>query len=299
MKVFTKIGQGVNLVGGGIVKTGFHLTGGLIETKFPKSGRYIKEVGNTVVHSSQSVISNVSQFADGTATGIYGVATKDGLKSEEGWDDVKTATSNTTKGLVNGVVYTGKSIGQTVKGAIQQDNEMMLGGLGNVGKAVVVTTLGIGVIDMMDIGVVHADEMEMETRNAQLEGSTHEVTGVEFERQVYSTDTNGVYSGVFPNFDAAFDARLPEDTYGMSDELHIRMANLQLYEAIQENPSLADELGFIPQDIENLNSSVTPPGYDWHHHEEAGRMQLVNEQQHSLTGHTGGRNIWGGGTEAR
>ncbi len=287
------------MVGGGIVKTGVHLTGDLIGTKFPEAGKYIKEVGDTVVHSSQTVISNAGQFADGTATGIYGLVTKDGGKSEEGWEDVKTATSNTAKGLVSGVVYTGKSIGQTVQGAVQQDREMVIDGLKKVGKAVAVTTAGIGVLDMMDNGVAQAGELPIDTQNSHLEGTVHEVTGIEFDRHVYSTESNGVYSGVFPRFDTAFEATLPEDTYGMSDETHIRIANLQLYEAILENPSLANELGFNAQDIEKLNTSVTPTGYDWHHHEEPGRMQLVDEQQHSLTGHTGGRSIWGGGTGAR
>ena len=37
----------------------------------------------------------------------------------------------------------------------------------------------------------------------------------------------------------------------------------------------------------------TPSGYTWHHHQETGRMQLVNTQIHRQTGHTGGYSIWG------
>ena len=79
----------------------------------------------------------------------------------------------------------------------------------------------------------------------------------------------------------------------MSDPVHIGIANMQLYEAIQADPGLADELGFTAEDVENLKSSVTPEGYDWHHHEEPGRIQLVTEEQHAGSGHTGGRTIWG------
>jgi hypothetical protein len=35
----------------------------------------------------------------------------------------------------------------------------------------------------------------------------------------------------------------------------------------------------------------TPKGYTWHHHQEKGRMQLVNSEIHSKTGHTGGFSI--------
>lgn len=43
----------------------------------------------------------------------------------------------------------------------------------------------------------------------------------------------------------------------------------------------------------------TPDGYTWHHDAEAGKMQLVDTETHQKTGHTGGRSIWGGGTESR
>jgi hypothetical protein len=38
--------------------------------------------------------------------------------------------------------------------------------------------------------------------------------------------------------------------------------------------------------------SSTPKGYTWHHHQEYGRMQLVDEPVHTKTGHTGGFSLW-------
>ncbi|MFZ5553759.1 MAG: HNH endonuclease, partial [Bacteroidota bacterium] len=38
---------------------------------------------------------------------------------------------------------------------------------------------------------------------------------------------------------------------------------------------------------------ATPKGYTWHHHQETGRMQLVDSEIHSQTGHTGGYSMWG------
>lgn len=36
----------------------------------------------------------------------------------------------------------------------------------------------------------------------------------------------------------------------------------------------------------------TPKGYTWHHHQDFGRMQLVESKVHSQTGHTGGFSLW-------
>ncbi|MEK5071439.1 HNH endonuclease [Sporosarcina sp. FSL K6-1508] len=300
MEFFRNVGRGVNVIGGGVVESGVNIASSIVGATFPNAGAYMKEVGDTVVHSSRTVITNTSQFADGAATGIYGVVAKDGSKAEEGWHDVKEASSKTAKGMIGGVVYTGKSIGQTVQGVVAQDREQVVEGLKNVGKVSVVAIVGIGVLDFVtDTDIAHAHAEELDTRNAHLEGSSHAVTGVEFERQVYETDTNGVYTGVFPEFHSAFDVKLPEDTYQMSDTVHIGIANMELYEAIQGDPTIAADLGFDEQAVENLKSSVTPEGYEWHHHEEPGRIQLVDEEVHSQTGHTGGRSIWGGGTVSR
>jgi len=36
------------------------------------------------------------------------------------------------------------------------------------------------------------------------------------------------------------------------------------------------------------------PGYTWHHHQDRGRMQLVDETVHRRTGHIGGEAMSGG-----
>ena len=45
-----------------------------------------------------------------------------------------------------------------------------------------------------------------------------------------------------------------------------------------------------------LTLDRAPRGYIWHHHQDVGRMQLVQEEAHILSRpHTGGMAIWGGG----
>jgi hypothetical protein len=43
-------------------------------------------------------------------------------------------------------------------------------------------------------------------------------------------------------------------------------------------------------------STRPPNGYSWHHHQDVGKMQLVDIDEHQLAAsHTGGMAIWGGG----
>ncbi|MCG7344020.1 HNH endonuclease [Sporosarcina sp. ACRSL] len=298
MKLFRTVGKGINQIGGGIAKGGVNVASALVSTKFPKTGDYLKDVGNSVVDSSRHVIANTAHFADGAVNGLYGTVTKDPGRMSEGWNDIKTSSVNTAKGIGGGLAYTGSALGQTFKGAALQDKELLVEGAKKVGKVAAVGALGVSVFEMVtDQNTVQAEELL--SRNGHLDGSVHEVTNVQFEKNVSIHNDGTVVEGVFPVFDSQFDAVLPQEAYLMSDNVHFGIANMQLYEAIQQNPSLAVELGFAEQDIQKLQSSVTPEGYDWHHHEEPGRLQLVKEEEHGLTGHTGGRSIWGGGSEFR
>jgi hypothetical protein len=40
-------------------------------------------------------------------------------------------------------------------------------------------------------------------------------------------------------------------------------------------------------------------GYTWHHTENAGELQLIPDYIHKLVHHTGGREVWGGGSLVR
>ncbi|AGE64234.1 HNH endonuclease [Bacillus subtilis] len=43
--------------------------------------------------------------------------------------------------------------------------------------------------------------------------------------------------------------------------------------------------------IKMIKAGETPDGYTWHHHQDPGRMQLVDQKVHRKTGHTGGRHL--------
>ncbi|WP_084411402.1 HNH endonuclease [Paenibacillus glacialis] len=58
---------------------------------------------------------------------------------------------------------------------------------------------------------------------------------------------------------------------------------------------LKDKLHFNEQQILDIKTGQDKiEGYTWHHHQETGRMQLVEEDIHDIR-HTGGNKIWGNG----
>lgn len=135
-------------------------------------------------------------------------------------------------------------------------------------------------------------------RNEELEGKTHPETGIPFEKKTIEVD--GVKKeGVFADFDevSVFNTELPEDMYEASDNKQFGYCNEKLKEAIEQNPELAEQ--FTEEQLEQIMNGETPDGYTWHHDAEPGKMQLVPTEVHQKTGHTGGRVVWGGGSENR
>ena len=137
---------------------------------------------------------------------------------------------------------------------------------------------------------------KLRCRNEDLEGKTHPETGVPFERKQVAADGK-IYEVVVPKFDSQFDARLPEDKFKETDREQFKECNSQLKKAVGEDENLRAK--FDEEQLEQIENGDTPDGYTWHHDAEAGKMQLVDTETHQKTGHTGGRSIWGGGTENR
>lgn len=103
--------------------------------------------------------------------------------------------------------------------------------------------------------------------------------------------------GTFPDFNSDYDVHLPQNMYLDSDEVHFHYADVQLANAVHQSPDIAAE--FDAHQLAQIDAGETPDGYTWHHSEEPGKLELVDEKLHSETGHTGGRELWGGGTENR
>lgn len=134
-------------------------------------------------------------------------------------------------------------------------------------------------------------------RNEHLAGKEHPVTGVPFKEKIVKNADGAEVIGVFPEFDTPFEAQLPEDMLTANDPKQETECNKQLKNAVESDPALREK--FTPEQVEQILNGDTPDGYTWHHHEDIGKMQLIDSVAHAKTGHTGGRSIWGGGSENR
>jgi hypothetical protein len=79
----------------------------------------------------------------------------------------------------------------------------------------------------------------------------------------------------------------------VTEHSQFRESSRRLWESIKDSPSekgkfTAEQL----RAIERGDSKI--PGYTWHHHQDGKTMQLVDEVDHALTGHSGGRQLTGG-----
>jgi len=138
-------------------------------------------------------------------------------------------------------------------------------------------------------GVIH-----YRTDNCHLEGKTEE-NGVPYERK--RVTINGVtIEGVFPVFDSKFDTYLPKEHEKSPD--YARYCNEQLKAKVLEDPEFAKQ--FTQEQLDAIMAGKTPKGYQWHHNEEKGKMQLVKVEDHDKrrggAAHTGGNALWGNKT---
>ena len=89
--------------------------------------------------------------------------------------------------------------------------------------------------------------------------------------------------------------------YKESDFKQFKECNKQLLAEIEKNPELKSK--FSEEQIEQIKEGTVdgsaPDGYVWHHSEDTGKIQLVDFEIHAITRHTGGRYVWGGGSENR
>ncbi|MFB8375146.1 HNH endonuclease [Paenibacillus taichungensis] len=105
-------------------------------------------------------------------------------------------------------------------------------------------------------------------------------------------DKNG-----YPIFNSKQDIILPKKYYLEPDATQFEYLSKELYDQIVKNPSL--EQRFTETEIQLLKEGKVPKTLTWHHHQDSGKMQIVDYFEHQAAGHTGGRAIWGGGKKGR
>lgn len=135
------------------------------------------------------------------------------------------------------------------------------------------------------------------TINEGLKGEKYPDTNIEFKRHVFMLNGE-VVDGVFPKFDSKFDTVLPKELRKASDPVQFKHCSQQLAKQIEKDPVFANQ--FTPRQLEQIqNGEPRISGLTWHHNEVPGKMQLIDANEHNICRHTGGRSLWGGGTDCR
>lgn len=135
------------------------------------------------------------------------------------------------------------------------------------------------------------------TINEGLEGQTYTGTNVEYKKHTFMLNGEKV-DGVFPIFNSKFETILPKELRNASDSEQCKYCVQKLEKQIEQNPEV--EKQFTVRQLEQIkNGEPRISGLTWHHNEIPGKMQLVDAAEHSTCRHTGGRSIWGGGSDAR
>jgi len=290
------------------------ITGTVIGTPVKLIGKqigseFIEDIGNTVKEASVNTGTLLGGAAEGTWNTVSGLAKKDDNQLQEGLGELKRTGSQGARGISQAVTSTVQNSRDVIGGIRDEDKERLLRGAKGLGKTVAVATLTVGVLDLVDIIDPLEAEAEapdtlsgetdhyIETRNDELLDSSHPVTGVEFHEQSIMLPSGEHITGVFPSFDSVSDVQLNEGMYLESDYVQFSYANAELAHQIDAQTGLEDQ--FTSTQIEQIYLNQTPDGYTWHHSETPGSLQLIEEETHSLTGHTGGRELWGGGETFR
>lgn len=293
-----KIGKSV----GGVLDSTISGAGKLASKGISKAGLeqtadFVEETTGMIGKASSASVQLTGQVAEGVYKTAKGQVQQDQDERGEGVGELKEAGTRIVKGIGQTLKMGVTNTYETGAGLVNKDYNRAKQGALNLAKLGLVAFTAVSVLDIVS-GPDAAEASEIQAINATLDGDVHPVTGVPFETNTVEHQGQ-LIQDVFPVFESNFNAQIPEAAYMDSDTAHFRLANAQLADAIAENPSLAADLGLTTTDLQQLQMYQTPAGYTWHHHEQPGVLQLVDTQAHEATAHTGGRLIWGGGSEYR
>lgn len=275
MGFFQTLGKGMVFIAGSLIGGGVKLVGKTVKSD------WIEGVGDGITTGSQMALGTSGQRIDRGVESAYEVFSNEETVKLDGKDDLKSSAFHAMKQPNDSVFL--KQVGVSFGGGAKEE-----------GKAGFVAFMAVGSINPLKETESNSVEKKQQPRNEELT-TQNKVPFVEKTIEL----PIGEVTGTFPVFDVGFEVQLPESLYLQSDLVHFSYANVELYYAIKSNPDLIDELGLDTEDIKELLNGNSLNGYTWHHHEEPGKLQLVDEDYHQHNGHTGGRELWGGGFENR
>ncbi len=164
-----------------------------------------------------------------------------------------------------------------------------------LGNSLEKTENKINAFEMKDKEVTLPEHIK--TINEEYAGKEYPNTDVKYQKHAFKYNGEKV-EGVFPKFDSKFETMLPKDLRTMSDREQFKYCTGELAKKIENVPELSDK--FTDRQLEQIrNGEPRISGLTWHHNEIPGKMQLVDAEIHGICRHTGGRSIWGNGSEYR
>lgn len=114
------------------------------------NSNYIKEIGNDV----ERVTAKTGEIAGQAASGVWdvgaGLLTADKQQAQTGLDELDDAVTTTVKGVGHGIEYVVESGKDMMTGIKEKDNDLLKDGVMKLGKAAAITTIGIGLVDLVD-----------------------------------------------------------------------------------------------------------------------------------------------------
>lgn len=128
--------------------------------------------------------------------------------------------------------------------------------------------------------------------NMQVQTRMSRSPSVEYVEDTVRIDDR-VVTGKFPEFSSVKDIQLPEDLRFARVNAQEKRCNEELCRDVTENPDEYKDI-FTDKQLDQIRAHETPEGYTWHHHQDVGRMQLVDARVHSANRHDGGFVLWGG-----
>ncbi|WP_102272124.1 HNH endonuclease [Cytobacillus massiliigabonensis] len=296
------------------------------------NSHFITDIGNTIEHAGESSWKILGAAGDGVSDTLTGTLTRDSEKTNHGVQILKEVIEQTGSGIESAVTNTAENVRDVYEGIVHKDYDKLKSGSKEVLKLIIVGGVTVGIVDVLNgptvVGAENQidsyddsdqfinsnektetqpstgmetisanDEYVLQTINSELDGEEHTETNVPFEKSTIELANGDTVTGVFPDFEEVTAVTIPEDLYLESDYMQFEAANSVLAQKVENIPELRSQ--FTPMQLEQISQGETPDGYVWHHHETLGRLELVDESIHASTGHTGGRFIWGGGSEYR
>lgn len=254
------------------------------------SGKVISHFANEAASAAAGEVDDIAQaLSDSTNDMVRAVSESAdevvGVLSDNA-DDVAKAAARNVDEAVEPIVSSGDDVVRAVTNETDDVTKSLAAETDDVTKAVVKESDTAG-------GTVE----HMICRNESLADDVHPMSGVLFEQRTIYLEDGRVIEGVFPKFESAFDAKIPKELYEASNTSQFKECNKQFMKALEENPELKAKCSaeFLEQLADGCSTGIAPDGYVWHHDAAEGVIQLVDRVTHEITGHTGGRAVWGGG----